>query len=294
MKPAPFEYLAPESLSSALEIIAEYGEEAKLLAGGQSLIPAMNFRLAQPTLLVDLNKLSDLSYVKYADSGELLIGSMTRHRQLEYDPLVQNHSPLIHATMPNIAHAQIRNRGTIGGSLAHADPAAELPVLLVALDGRVRIKSSSGERWVNSGDFFQGIFATALFANEIIVEISIPKMPNGTGTSFVEFSRRKGDYALLGVAVLVTLDANDICRQARIVYLNAGESPVKAQGAASLLLNEQRSDELLNTVAVGVEKELSLTGNIHASVPYLRHLSRVLTIRALNQAFDRALQKDKK
>jgi carbon-monoxide dehydrogenase medium subunit len=292
MKPAPFEYLAPESLSSALEIIAEYGDEAKLLAGGQSLIPAMNFRLVQPTVMVDLNKLTDLSYVKNASSGELLIGSMTRHRQLEYDPLVKNHSPLIHETMPHIAHAQIRNRGTIGGSLAHADPAAELPVLLVALDGRVRMKSRTGERWVNSDDFFQGIFTTALSDTEIIVEISIPKMPEGTGYSFVEFARRKGDYALLGVAALVRLDANDICRQARIVYLNAGDSPVKAQGAASLLLDEQRSDELLETVATNVEQELSLTGTIHASVPYLRHLSRVLTVRALKQAFQRASQID--
>ena len=290
MKPAPFEYLAPDSLSSTLEILAENGDEAKLLAGGQSLIPAMNFRLVQPTVLVDLNRLSDLAYIKRGNSGDMLIGSLTRHFQLEKDPQVRNHLPLIHEAMPHIAHPQIRNRGTIGGSLAHADPAAELPVLLVALDGRIKIKSRSGERWVEAKDFFEGIFTTALADDEVIVEISIPRMPNETGYSFVEFARRKGDYALLGVAVLITLDAKAVCRQARIVYLNAGETPVIAQSAAALLLNEKRSENLLEAVAKDAEKELSLTGNIHASVPYLRHLSRVLTIRALNKAFDRATQ----
>lgn len=288
MKPAPFEYKAPESLSTALEIISEYGDEAKLLAGGQSLIPAMNFRLVQPTILVDLNKLSALSYVKENGSGDLLIGSMTRQRELEYNGLIETHSPLIHESMHYIAHPQIRNRGTIGGSLAHADPAAELPVLLVALDAQIKVKSAAGERWIPARDFFMGLFTTDLAADEIIVEISIPKVSHNTGHSFVEFARRQGDYALLGVAAVVSLDGRGVCNKAKIVFLNAGETPVDAQRSASLLLNEHPSGDLVEAVATNVGDELTLIGNIHASVPYLRHLSKVLTGRALKQAIDRA------
>lgn len=294
MKPAPFEYKSPKSLSTALEIISEYGDEAKLLAGGQSLIPAMNFRLVQPTILVDLNKLSALSYIKENGSGDLLIGSMTRQRELEHNDLLEMHSPLIHESMPYIAHPQIRNRGTIGGSLAHADPAAELPVLLVALDARIKIKSTAGERWIHARNFFMGLFTTDLAADEIIIEISIPKMSHNTGHSFVEFARRQGDYALLGVAASVSLDGRGVCNKAKIVFLNAGETPIDVQKSASLLLNELPSDDLVEAVAANVDNELTLIGNIHASVPYLRHLSRVLTRRALKQAFVRAESNNKK
>ena len=162
MKPAPFEYLAPDSLSSALEIMAEHGDDAKLLAGGQSIIPAMNFRLVQPTLLVDLNRLTDLDYIKAGVNGGLRIGALTRLRQLERDPLVASRAPLIYESMHYIAHPQIRNRGTIGGSLVHADPAAELPVFMVALGGRFLVRNNSGERWISTDDCFIGIFTTAL------------------------------------------------------------------------------------------------------------------------------------
>lgn len=290
MKPAPFEYLAPDSLSAVVEIMSENGDDAKLLAGGQSLIPAMNFRLVQPMLLIDLNNVSELDYVRSNENGELRIGAMTRQRRLETDPTIARQAPLIAETMPHVAHPQIRNRGTIGGSLVHADPAAELPVIMVALDGRLLVRSNSGERWINSSSYFQGIFTTDIKPEEVLVEILVPPMAPRTGWSFVEFARRKGDYALLGVAAVITLNNGGHCIQARLVYLNAGETPIVAQQAADILINEKLSPALYREVAEVADAAIEPTANIHASVPYLRHLSRVLTVRALDQAATRAMQ----
>lgn len=290
MKPAPFEYLAPDSMLSALELMAMHGDGAKLIAGGQSLVPAMNFRLTQPAVLVDLNKLDELAYIKRQNGG-LRIGAMTRQRHLERDPLVAQAAPLLAEAIPHIAHVQIRNRGTLGGSLAHADPAAELPVIMVALEGRFLLKRASGERWVTATDFFQGIFATELAADEILAEIEIPRMDQRTGWSFVEFARRSGDYALIGVAALITLDERHQCRGARLVYLNAGETPLVAHKAASLLVGQSPTDELFQAAAnVASQEEIAPSGDIHASVAYLRHLARVLTIRALRRATGRAMK----
>ncbi len=289
MKPAPFEYILPESLESALALLAQHGAEAKPLAGGQSLVPAMNFRVAQPRFLVDLNELADLGTIRQTANGELRIGAMTRQRRLERDPLVARWSPLLHETMPHVAHPQIRNRGTLGGSLAHADPAAELPVVAIALGARLRAQSATGERWIPAEEFFQGLFTTVLTPEEILVEVALPAMPPGTGSSFTEFARRHGDYALMGVAALVSLDENGACRQARLVYLNAGDGPIDAQQAAQLLIGQRESAEAIEAAAaMASEKEIAPVGNVHASVAYQRHLARVLTRRALKQAFERA------
>ena len=290
MKPAPFEYLAPDSLSAVFEIMSENGDDAKLLAGGQSLIPAMNFRLVQPMLLVDLNKVSELDYVRSNENGELRIGAMTRQCRLETDPVIAMQAPLVTETMPHVAHMQIRNRGTIGGSLVHADPAAELPVIMVALDGRLLVRSKSGDRWISASSFFQGLFMTDIKPEEVLVEIAIPPMAPRTGWSFVEFARRKGDYALLGVAAVIILDDSGQCIQARLVYLNAGDAPIVAQKAADILLNEKPSPALYREAAEVADAAIEPTANIHASVLYLRHLSRVLTVRALDQAARRAMQ----
>lgn len=289
MKPAPFDYLAPDSLSSALDILDEYGDEAKVLAGGQSLVPSMNFRLLQPALLVDLNQIDELSYIRQDAEGGLRIGAMTRQRQLEMDPLISEQTPLLQEAMPHVAHVQIRNRGTLGGSLAHADPAAELPVIMVALDGRIRVRSKEGERWIAAEDFFEGVFTTGLKENELLVDAFLPSVAPRTGWSFVEFSRRKGDYALLGVAALLTLDESGICQRARIVYLNAAECPVNARRAAEVLEGEIPDTKLIAAATeIAVENEISPAGHIHASVPYLRHLARVLTQQALKTALTRA------
>ncbi len=291
MKPASFKYLSPGSLDEALEAMAQHGADAKLLAGGQSLIPAMNFRLMQPAVLVDLNSIGGLSYVRTEDDGELRIGAMTRLGQLERDAFVAARVPLLCAALPHIAHAQIRNRGTVGGSLVHADPAAELPVVTLALDARYRVQNTAGTRWVDSSGFFNGFFDTDIEPDEIMVEIAVPPMVSRTGCGLIEVARRHGDYAMAGVAALVTLDESGVCQRARLVYLNLGDAPVDAQVAAGLLIGEKQSDELFDAVAArAADEEIMAMGNIHASIDYQQHLARVLTRRVLLQAFEGAEQ----
>ena len=288
MKPAPFEYLAPESLDAALDLLARSGGDAKLLAGGQSLIPVMNFRLAQPSLLVDLNRLRDLDYLK-EEGGGLRIGAMTRQRKLERDPLVPRLAPLLREAIPFIAHPQIRNRGTIGGSLAHADPAAELPAVSVALDARFRLQSTRGERWVEARDFFSGLFSTVLEPDEMLVEVALPPPPPRTGWVFTEVARRHGDYAQVGIAARVSLDESGRCRDARLVYLSVGDGPVDAKEAARMLAGSDLSEDAIASAADKASREeMDPTGDIHASADFKRHLARVLTGRALRLAVSRA------
>lgn len=293
MKPAPFEYQAPDSLDAALSILAENGGEAKLIAGGQSLVPAMNFRMVQPSLLVDIAGLKELDYVRRTEDGDLQIGALVRHRGIELNPLIAQESPLLHDAVPHIGHPQIRNRGTLGGALVHADPAAELPVIALALGARMQAKSVNGERWIHADSFFHGIFTTEIKPDEILVEVVFPPMPPRTGWSFMEVARRSGDYAMMGVAVLVTLEDDDTCRMARLVYLNAGDGPVDAVKAAQLLQGEKRSSEVIEAAAIAAsETDIDPFGNVHASVDYQRHLAYVLTKRALAQAFDRVERRE--
>ena len=287
MKPAPFEYHVPESIDQALELLHENADTAKLLAGGQSLVPAMNFRVMQPSMLIDLNRLTDLNYVRA--NGCLQIGAMTRERTLEFDPQIAELSPLLHEATPHIAHPQIRNRGTIGGSVVNADPAAELPVLMLALNARLKARRLSGERWLEARDFFVGMFTTALEPDEMLVEIEIPYMQARTGWSFMEVAPRAGDYALMGVAARITMDEGGKCRQAKIVFLNAGDGPVDAKEAAQMLEGETVNDELIDSAAsLASEKEITPFGNIHASPEFQRHLANVLTKKTLKQAWARS------
>jgi carbon-monoxide dehydrogenase medium subunit len=290
MKPAPFEYQAPASVEEALNVLMERGEEAKLLAGGQSLIPAMNFRVVQPALLVDLNRLEELRYLR-AENGSLSVGAMTTQRQLERDPSVAGHVPLLAQALPYIAHPQIRNRGTLGGSLVHADPAAELPVVAVAARARIHARSTEGERWIPAESFFQGMFVTDLAPTEMLVEVEFPASPPATGWSFQEVSRRRGDYAMMGVAAMVSLSNAGDCTEARLVYLNAGDGPVQAGRAAEALVGRSLSETVIEEAArIAAEQEIDPLGNVHASVSYQRHLARVLTERALSEAVGRAQQ----
>jgi len=288
MKPAPFEYYAPDSLEHALDLINHYKGDAKILAGGQSLVPAMNFRVAQPRVLIDLNRLPELSYIR--EEGEVMrIGSMARERHLEFDSSIANRLPLLYEAVPFIAHPQIRNRGTIGGSIVNADPAAELPVLMLALNARLKARNVTGERWIDAQDFFVGMFTTILEPDEILVEIEIPFFSPRTGWSFMEVAPRAGDYAMMGVAALVTLDETGKCKQARLVYLNAGESPTDAKDAVQLLQDKTINDELIESAAATAsEKEINPFGNIHATIEFQRHLAEVLTRKALKQALQRA------
>ena len=290
MKPAPFEYHAPASLEEALFILHNSGGEAKILAGGQSLVPAMNFRVVQPSVLIDLNRVPELGYV-HEDGECLRIGAMTRERQLELDESIVKRTPLLHEAAPHIAHPQIRNRGTIGGSIVNADPAAELPVLMLASQARLKARSASAERWIEAKEFFVGMFTTALEPDEILVEIELPFMPPRTGWSFLEVAPRAGDYAMMGVAALVTLDDAGKCKEAKLVYLNAGDGPVDAREAAQLLQGQSLNEELIESAAQTASgQEINPFGNIHASVEYQRHLANVLTRKALKLAIQRAAE----
>jgi aerobic carbon-monoxide dehydrogenase medium subunit len=287
MKPAPFKFYSPDTLDEVLDLLHEHGSDAKLLAGGQSLVPAMNFRVVAPNMLVDLNRIEELDFIR-EDQGTLHVGAMTRERRLEFDPLIASWAPLMAEAIPQLAHPQIRNRGTIGGSLANADPAAEQPVITLTLNARFRARSRSGERWIEAPDFFTGIFSTALAPDEILIEIEIPPSQARTGWSFLEVAPRRGDYALMGIAALITLDDHNICKKARLVYLNAGDGPVDAKEAADRLQGHELKDEIIDEAAIlASEKEISPSGNVHASPEFQRHLARVLTGRALKQALGR-------
>ncbi|MCA9899599.1 MAG: xanthine dehydrogenase family protein subunit M [Anaerolineales bacterium] len=292
MKPAPFEYVAPNSLDGALAAMQQHGFDAKPLAGGQSLVPVMNFRLAQPGVLIDLNGVPGLDGIWQASDGSLHFGSMVRQARLEREPLVAQHQTLLAEALSHIAHPQIRNRGTFGGSLAHADPAAELPLICVALNGRVKLQSATaGERWVAARDFYTSLFTTDIGDEELLVEIALPPLPANAGTAFTEMARRHGDYALSGVAAVVTVDGSGVCTAARLVYLNAGEVPMVAEEAAQILVGERPSEAVwLETAVAASQNEIDPRGDIHATADYKRHLAKVLTVRALKQAFARAKQ----
>ena len=288
MKPAPFEYYVPDSIEQALDLLREHGDGAKLLAGGQSLVPAMNFRVVQPGVLIDLNRIEKLQYVR-EENATLHVGAMTRERVLEFEQVISKKIPLLAEAMPHVAHPQIRNRGTLGGSLANADPAAELPVIMLALGARLKVRNVEAERWVDASNFFTGIFTTDLAADEMLVEIELPITQVRTGWSFMEVAPRAGDYALMGVATLVTFDENGRCKKARLVYLNAGDGPVDAREAANLLEGEILDvNAIEEATELASQTEINPFGNIHASPDFQRHLARVLTRKTLNQAIERA------
>ena len=263
MKPAAFEYRAPRSLDEALHLI-DTNREAKLLAGGQSLVPVLNFRLASPPLLIDLNRIGALAGIREEADGALVIGAMTRHRAIEKSQLVRRANPLLSAAMPHIAHAQIRNRGTIGGSLAHADPAAELPAVCVACDAEMLIRHASGTRRVPARQFFRGFFTTALEPNEILASIRFPAWPAHRRHGFVELARRRGDFAIVGVAL--TAEGG----KADIAIFGAEEVP-------RLFAGERVTPDTPGSIAA----RCAPRSDHHASADYRRELIEVLTRRAL-------------
>lgn len=288
MKPAPFKYFAPTEVSEVLALVKEYGYDAKVLAGGQSLVPMMNFRLVQPAVLVDINNIPDLRSIQTHEKG-IRLGAMVRHSQAERDSIIKERVPLLHETMPKIATAQIRNRGTIGGSLAHADPSAELVAVTTALEARFKIQNQEGERWVPVDDFFVGLLMTVLEPDELLVEIEFPGLPSRSGWSLKEVARRPHDFALIGVVAVMTLDKKDLCQEAKLVYLSAGDGPVSAIEAADLLKGQEITEDL---IAAAAEKaatdEIDPGSDIHASADFRRHLANVLTRRALAEAYQRA------
>lgn len=282
MKPPPFEYVRPSSVADAVEALSDGGFAAKALAGGQSLIPAMNFRLAEPSLLVDLGGIAELRGIRSSEDGGLWIGAMTRQRDVETSDLVRGTAPLVTEAMPLIAHRQIRNRGTIGGSLAHADPAAELPAVMLALDAVFVAHGPDGERRIPVADFYYGLFATALEPDELLVAIEIPPLPANTFAAIEEVSRRHGDFALAGVAVVVR-GGNDAVDDAAISMFSVGDGPELSIDASARLVGTDLNDAAIRGAAAAVADALDPPGDIHASPDYRRHLARVLTGRALER-----------
>ena len=288
MKPAPFKYSAPRSIPEVLELLNEHGYDAKILAGGQSLVPMMNFRLVQPAVMVDINNIPELSYIELHDKG-VRLGAMVRHSQAEKDTLIKEHAPLIHETMPHIATVQIRNRGTIGGSLAHADPSAELVVVSTALEAQFKIQNQKGERLVPASEFFVGLLMTSMEPEDLLVEVQIPPLPARSGWSLKEVARRPHDFALMGVAAILTLDKKDRCTEARMVYLSAGDGPISAPDAANMLIGNEITNELITAAAeTAAADEIDPGSDIHATAEFRRHLANVLTRRALEEALQRA------
>jgi aerobic carbon-monoxide dehydrogenase medium subunit len=290
MKPPRFDYLSPRSIDEALGVLARHGDEAKVLAGGQSLVPLLSFRLVRPAYLVDLNDVGGLAGIRL-DDGHLAIGAMTRQRAVETSPLVREYCPLLAEAMPQIGHVQIRNRGTIGGSLAHADPASELPAVVAALDGDLVLRSPRGQRVLKAEQFFVAYLTTAAAPDELLVEVRVPVAPPRTGSAFLEVSRRHGDFALVGVAATVTLDEAGVCTAAAIALTGVGPTPVLARDAARALVGDRPATDAFEAAGRRVAERLQPDGDLHASSDYRRHLASVLTRRALGRAAERAARR---
>ncbi len=288
MKPAPFRYAAPRSIEELLALKAEHGDDAKFLAGGQSLIPAMNFRLAQPAVLLDLNTLPDQKYIVETGSGGVRLGTLATHSDIETSETIARIQPLAHEAIRFVAHPQIRNRGTLCGNLAHADPASEMPAVMLALGARLHARSAVSDRWIDAADFFVSIFTTALEEDEMLCEVEMPPLPRASGTCFLEVARRPGDFAMVGVATIVTLDEAGRCAEARIAYCSVGETPLLAPGVAASLAGVEPGEKVLLNAARQAAEEIDPPGNVHLTSAYQKHLVGVLTGRALRTAFARA------
>jgi aerobic carbon-monoxide dehydrogenase medium subunit len=288
MKPAPFKYIAATSLEHALSLKAEHGDDAKFLAGGQSLMPTMNFRLAQPAILIDINGIGGGAGIRPGDAGHSRIGALTRYRALERDTAFARAFPLIAEALPHIAHPQIRNRGTIGGNLSHADPASELPAIAVALQARFHVRAAKQQRWIEAANFFVGALTTDLKPDEMLVEIELPVLRPRTGCCFMEIARRRGDFAIVGIAALITLGDRNECTNARLAFCGVGETPIDASSAADALIGHQLTEQAACDVAASVQAMIDPGGSVHATADYQRHVAGVLTERALQTAYQRA------
>lgn len=286
MKPAPFDHCAPTEMEEVLSLLSEHAPDACLLAGGQSLVPLLNFRLSRPSLLIDLNKIPDLAYIR--DAGDYLaIGAMTREKAVEFSDLVQSKAPLLHEATQNIAHLPIRSRGTIGGSIANADPAAEYPAVATALDCTLVARSVRGERLIEARDFFEDVLTTSLEPDELLAEIRVPKIPAGSGSAFVEIARRHGDFALAGVAAQITLSGETVT-DIRLAACGVGSGPVRLAAAEQAIRSQGTGATAIAAAAKAASEEVDPAGDLHASEAYRRRLAGVMTARSLAKAVDRA------
>jgi carbon-monoxide dehydrogenase medium subunit len=281
VKPAPFAYVKAGSLDQTFDLLARYGDEARVLAGGQSLMPTLNLRLSAPAVLIDINGLSELTGIAVED-GTLRIGALTRQRALEESSEIARHGPLLKMAMPYIAHPAIRNRGTVGGSIALADPAAELPACAVALGAQIELRGADGSRAVEAGDFFRGLYETDLRPGEVVAALTLPKPRPDHRSAIAEFARRHGDYAMIGLAGHASVDGTALA-DVRLVFFGVGAKPVRADAAAALLESREIDQETVMAAQDALAEDLEPLGDLHASAATKLHLARVLTARVLEQ-----------
>jgi carbon-monoxide dehydrogenase medium subunit len=286
MKPAPFKYLAAKTVDDVVAALSQHAD-AKVLAGGQSLVPMMNFRLVRPTYLIDINHVAELKGIQHRDD-RILIGSMTRHVELENSPLLKQHVPLISEAVSFIGHTAIRNRGTIGGSISHADPAADLPVALLALDAVIHVRGARGERAIASDEFFVSLFTTAMAPDEVLTTIEISAIGPSEGWAFMEFARRQGDFALASVAVRLRVHSGKIDGPVRISLGGVADRPTRARRAEGILQGRAATPELLDAAAEEAAREIEPPTDIHGSADYRKNLVRVLLRAGLTRAIARS------
>jgi carbon-monoxide dehydrogenase medium subunit len=287
LKPPPFIYFAPDTLDEALDLLREHGDEAKVLAGGQSLVPLLALRLARPSVLVDLNRIPAMSDI-WASNGTVILGAMTRDRQAERSELVRQRVPLLADALPLIGHVAIRTRGTVGGSLAHADPAAELPAVALTLDASLSVRSAAGgERTIAASNFFEGFLSTSLRPDEVLTHITFPAARPGTGTSFMEAARRHGDFAIVGAGTSVTIEGG-LVADARIVLIGVAGTPLRRPDADRQLVGTSGDSAAVTAAAAAAAADLEPTSDLHGTSAYRRHVAGVMVRRALEQAISRA------
>ena len=287
MIPTAFEYHAPSSVADAARLLAQHGSGAKLLAGGHSLIPLMKLRLAQPEVLIDLGKIGDMSYIR-DNNGGLAIGAMTTYNDIEHSDLVISRAQALAEGSGMVADRQVRNRGTIGGSMAHADPAGDLPAVVIALDAQMVTSSTGEHRTISADDFFVDLLTTALRPTEILSEIQIPALPSGTGTAYAKFGNKASHYAVVGVAAYITLDGSGTCTQARIGITGAGPKATRAAEVEDALKGNKMDDGTIRGAASLAGSGIDFNEDIHASGEYRAHLVTVFAERAIRQAAARA------
>lgn len=287
MKPASFEYHRPKTLAEALGLLERSGEDGRILAGGQSLVPMMALRLARPKILIDINGLAELDYVR-EENGRLAVGALTRQRALERSGAMAERCPLLWEAMPLVGHIQTRNRGTIGGSLAHGDPAAELPAIALALDAEMAVASAAGERILSAQDFFVSAYSTALQSNEMLAEIRLPPWPRGAGWAVLEVSPHHGSFAIAGAAVRLEIDPSRRGKNVRIALFGVDHVPRRSERAEKRLNGETINDGAVADAARQAMEEVEPYEDVQASAAYRRHIGGVLVNRALKQALTRA------
>lgn len=285
MKPAAFEYLRPSNLGEALQALARHGGKAKILAGGQSLVPMMNLRLARPDFLIDINRLPGLDQIKI-DGKELVIGALARHSALRDSPLVAQYCPLMGEAYRHVAHKPIRNRGTIGGNVSHADPASEMPAVLLAMEANLIAKSAQGERKIAAKDFFQGVLQTALKPAEILTEIRLPVAAAGQGYAFEEEATRKGDFAMAAVAATLTVGGGT-CTQVALATAGMGDHVIRLSAAEGGLKGKPLNDAAMAQAGLAAKQDVNPDSSYHADAQFKRDLVEALTIRALQNALAR-------